>query len=162
MDRIWGFVERLFGMLALLAFGALIILPSFQVFMRDAFSMPIIGIEEATRWGLIMVVFLGLPLLVRRNEQIRFAEMIDLLPKPARFLVERATLLATAVTFGVIAYYGVDSALRNTTSRTPTLDIPFWLFISPMIIGMAVTAIGCLWLALRPASPPIDSSIDPI
>ena len=32
--------------------------------------------------------------------------------------------------------------MRNMGTRTSTLDIPFWLFAAPMLIGFAVAALG--------------------
>ena len=77
MDRIWRMIERVLGAVAMLALFSLVLLPATQVFMRDFFNTPIIGLEEATRWGLIILVFFGAPLLIATNEQIRLAEFID-------------------------------------------------------------------------------------
>ena len=60
---------------------SLVLLPSLQVVLRDFFNAPLIGLEEATRWGLIILVFLAAPLLLSTNEQIRLAEFIDYLPR---------------------------------------------------------------------------------
>ena len=81
MEQIWRMVERVLGLGAMLALFSLVLLPATQVFLRDFFNNPIIGLEEATRWGLIILVFFGAPLLIATNEQIRLAEFIDYLPR---------------------------------------------------------------------------------
>ncbi len=154
MDAIWRHVERVLGAVALFSLAGLVLLPATQVFLRDAFSAPIIGLEEATRWALIILVFTGAPLLISKNEHIRLTEFTLLLPKRARLVLERLTLLASGLVLMVVAWSGLLSILRNFGTRTPTLDIPFWLFAAPMLAGFGVAAIGCVWFSLRRSSPP--------
>jgi TRAP-type C4-dicarboxylate transport system permease small subunit len=154
VETIWKAVERTLGAVAVLALASLVILPATQVVLRSLFDNPITGLEEGTRWGLIILVFLGTPLLISTNQHIRLAEFIDLLPRPPRLALERFILFASGLTFAVIAFSGVLSVMRNFGTRTPTLDIPFWLFASPILIGFALAAIGYLWLAVRAAAPP--------
>jgi TRAP-type C4-dicarboxylate transport system permease small subunit len=155
MNRIWSLIERALGLVSVAALASLVLLPSLQVVLRDFFNAPIIGLEEATRWGLIILVFLAVPLLLTNNEQIRLAEFIDYLPLTPRKLLERLILLAGGVSVAIIAYAGVISVMRNINTRTSTLDIPFWLFAAPMLIGFAAAALGYVWYALRRADPPL-------
>jgi TRAP-type C4-dicarboxylate transport system permease small subunit len=156
MDRVWTFLERVFGLMTLAALASLIALPVGQVALRELFSRPVVGIEEFTRWGLICTVFLGMPLLVRANEHIRLCEFVDKLPLFARRLLERLILLTGGAALVIVAYVGYRSAMANVGTRTPTIDIPFWLFASPMILGLGVSGMGLLWLALRRSPPPTD------
>jgi hypothetical protein len=82
--RVWLAIERVLAASAVAALFALVGLPFAQVVMRDAFESPVMGLEEATRWGLIALVYLGLPLLIPKNEQIRFDELVNRLPGRAR------------------------------------------------------------------------------
>lgn len=157
MARIWIWLERTLGAIAMLALFALVVLPSMQVVLRGVFNAPLMGLEESTRWGLIMLVFLGTPLLISTNEHIRLAEFIDLLPKRLRVALERVILITSGVALLVVVWSGAQSILRNIGTRTPMLDIPFWVFAAPMLIGFAVAAIGCLWIGLRRADPPVGS-----
>lgn len=156
MKQLWRLIERLLGAIAVAALASLVLLPLLQVTMRDFFASPIIGLEEATRWGLIILVFAAAPLLLATNEQIRLSEFIDFLPRPLRVLLERIILLVSGVSVGIIAWAGVISVMRNIGTRTPTLDIPFWLFASPMLIGFFVAAAGYVWFALRRETPPLS------
>jgi TRAP-type C4-dicarboxylate transport system permease small subunit len=155
MGRLWSLVEGVVGALALAALACLVALPFLQVILRDFFSSPIVGLEEATRWGLIALVYLALPLLVVRDGQIRFPEVVDRLPVPMRLVLERVTLLLSAGALAALLWAAIGSILKNRTTRTPTLDIPFWLFATPYLVGIAVAALGCLWIALRRQAPPI-------
>lgn len=143
------------GTVAVLALFSLVLLPATQVFMRDFFNAPIIGLEEATRWGLIILVFFGAPLLIATNEQIRLAEFIDNLPHSVRIALERVILFFSGVSVACIAYAGFLSILRSMGTRTSVLDIPFWLFASPMLVGFAAAAIGYIYYALRRTEPPV-------
>lgn len=156
MERIWTSLERVLGVLTLVALGSLVALPVGQVVLREFFSRPIVGLEEFTRWGLICTVFLGMPLLVRANEHIRLSEFIDKLPVFARRLLERVILLTGGAALVIVAVVGFRSAMANVGTRTPTIDIPFWLFASPMILGLGLSGLGLLWLALRRSPPPTD------
>jgi TRAP-type C4-dicarboxylate transport system permease small subunit len=155
MSRLWLLIERLLGAVAVLALAALVLFPATQVVMRDLFNAPIIGLEESTRWGLIILVFFGTPLLIATNEQIRLTEFVDQLPRVLRRALERVVLLAGALVLAVIVWAGVLSIIRNFGTRTPTLDIPFWLFAAPMLVGFAAAALGYLWFALRREDPPV-------
>ncbi|GAB5378613.1 MAG: hypothetical protein AcusKO_50750 [Acuticoccus sp.] len=156
MQAIWSIIERVFGVFAVIALFALVALPFTQVVMRDAFNAPVAGLEEATRWGLIALVYLALPLLISTNEQIRFSEIVDRLPKAMRHLLERLHLLVGAAALVVLVDAAIGSALQNATNRTPMLNLPFKVFIAPMVIGLAVTAIGAFYFGLRRSAPPID------
>ena len=155
MEKIWRTIERVLGVLAMLALFSLVLLPATQVFLRDFFNNPIIGLEEATRWGLIILVFFGTPLLIATNEQIRLAEFIDYLPRMPRLVLERVILFCSGVSVACIAYAGVLSIIKNFGTRTSILDIPFWLFAAPMLIGFGTAALGYLYFAIRRQQPPI-------
>jgi len=155
MTRLWPLIERALATIAVAALASLVLLPSLQVILRDFFNAPLIGLEEATRWALIILVFLAAPLLLSTNEQIRLSEFIDYLPRRARLILERVILLISGLSVAVIAYAGVLSVMRNMSTRTSTLDIPFWLFAAPMLIGFALAALGYIWFALRRQDPPL-------
>jgi|SRR5678815_4703739 TRAP-type C4-dicarboxylate transport system permease small subunit len=155
MTRLWPLIERALATIAVAALASLVLLPSLQVILRDFFNAPLIGLEEATRWALIILVFLAAPLLLSTNEQIRLSEFIDYLPRRARLILERVILLISGLSVAVIAYAGVLSVMRNMSTRTSTLDIPFWLFAAPMLVGFALAALGYIWFALRRQDPPL-------
>jgi len=155
MTRLWPLIERALATIAVAALASLVLLPSLQVVLRDFFNAPLIGLEEGTRWGLIILVFLAAPLLLSTNEQIRLSEFIDYLPRRARLILERVILLVSGLSVAVIAYAGVLSVMRNMSTRTSTLDIPFWLFAAPMLVGFALAALGYIWFALRRQDPPL-------
>lgn len=156
MQKLWTFAERWLGVIAIVALFSLVVLPALQVFLRGVFNNPITGLEESTRWGLIILVFMASPLLISANEQIRLAEFIDFLPKPVRILLERMIMLVSGLALGIVAIAGGLSIWRNFGTRTPILDIPFWLFAAPMLIGFAFGAVGYVWYAVRRKPPTVE------
>ncbi len=155
MRRVWLTIERALAASSLLALLALVALPFTQVVMRDLFTSPVMGLEEATRWGLIALVYLALPLLIRQNEQIRFDELVNRLPRRVRTTLERVHLLVAAVTLAVLVNAALGSALQHASTRTPILNIPFVLFIAPMVLGLSATALAAFYFALRRQAPPV-------
>src|SRR5690242_8266048 len=128
MQKLWSLLERWLGAIAMVALFSLVVLPALQVVLRGVFNSPITGLEESTRWALIILVFIASPLLISGNEHIRLAEFIDFLPKPIRIALERIILLISGLSLGIVAVAGGLSIWRNFGTRTPILDIPFWLF----------------------------------
>ena len=155
MNRLWTLIERTLGLVSIAALAALVLLPSLQVVLRDFFNAPLIGLEEATRWGLIILVFLAAPLLLSTNEQIRLAEFINYLPAAPRKYLERVILLRQRHLGRHHRLCRRAVVMRNMSTRTSTLDIPFWLFAAPMLIGFAAAALGYVWFALRRDDPPL-------
>ena len=130
MSHVWRMIERVLGTVAVLALFSLVVLPATQVFMRDAFNAPIIGLEEGTRWGLIITVFFGAPLLIATNEQIRLAEFIDQLPRRVRIGLERVILLCFRRVGGLhrLCRPAVDHAQHgypHLRARHPVLALRF-------------------------------------
>ena len=83
-------------------------------------------------------------------------EFIDYLPRDAAQAARaRDPARAAASRSRIIAYAGVLSVMRNMSTRTSTLDIPFWLFAAPMLVGFAAAALGYVWFALRREDPPL-------
>ncbi len=156
MRRVWLAIERVLAASAVVALFALVALPFTQVVMRDAFESPIIGLEEATRWGLIALVYLALPLLIPKNEQIRFDELVNRLPTRVRSVLERIHLLVAAIVLAVLVNAALGSALQHASTRTPILNIPFIVFIAPMVLGLVATALAAFYFALRRQSPPVE------
>ena len=125
--------------------------------MRDMFNSPIIGLEEATRWGLIILVFFGAPLLISTNEQIRFAEIVDLFPRRFRLALERLIFVCSGLAVACIAYAGVLSVIRS--SGTPDVR-PRHPFLAVRVADACRVwgSSGRLYFALRRQGPPVDGA----
>ncbi|WP_274427429.1 TRAP transporter small permease [Chelativorans sp. YIM 93263] len=120
---------------------ALTAVPFVQVVLRDLFGAPIVGAEEFTRFLLIVLVFTAFPLVVMNHENIVMAELRELLPHFARRFLAVLTAVAGALAAGFVAYVTWGTIFKNLSNATPTLGIPFWLFLGSTFFGFAVAAL---------------------
>jgi TRAP-type C4-dicarboxylate transport system permease small subunit len=128
-----------------LVLAALVALPFAQVLLRDIFNAPPIGAGELTRFLLIVLVFSAYPLVVVAGENIAMTEFADaLLPGAARRALNVVIRLASAAASAFIAYAVVTTISANLNNATPTLKIPFYLFLGATLFGFTVAALAHL------------------
>ncbi|WP_353476191.1 TRAP transporter small permease (plasmid) [Salipiger sp. H15] len=148
---------KILRLLCVAMLAALIALPFLQVIMRDVFGSAIVGAEELTRFLLICTVFVAYPLVVRSDENIVMGELRAALPERVqRWLGIAITLLS----FGACALIAVVTATNisdNLKNATPTLGIPFWIFLGACFVGFAGAGIfHALQLRKRPAAKSVS------
>lgn len=119
---------------------ALVATPFIQVLMRDVVGAAIVGAEEFTRFLLIVLVFTAFPLVVAHHENIVMAELHEILPRRARRGLLVVITLAAAVSAAFLAWVTWGTIFRNLSNATPTLKIPFWIFLGSTFFGFAVAA----------------------
>lgn len=130
--------------------GALVAVPFVQIVMRYVFGAPIVGAEELTRFLLICTVFVAYPLVVESGENIVMGEMKDALPhllKRAVTLLISVSAAGICVLLAVVVLMNISGNLRNAT---PTLKIPFFIFLGATFIGFAGAAVVHLWHFRKP------------
>ncbi len=133
--------RRLVETVCLLLLGALVLVPFAQVLLRDLFNAPIIGAEEFTRFLLICVVFVSYPLVVASGENIVMGDVRNALTAPIRRVLNLFTSLAAVAISGLIAFAVFTTIGDNLNNATPTLKIPFWLFLGATAFGFFFAAI---------------------
>ncbi|WP_340120010.1 TRAP transporter small permease subunit [Pelagibius sp. 7325] len=134
-------VSKLLSACCVLVLVALVAVPFIQVVMRDLFGAPIIGAEEFTRFLLIVLVFTAFPIVVMQHENIVMAEFREALPARPRKVVAFVIALSAALAAGFIAYVAWITIFKNLNNATPTLKIPFWLFLGSTFVGFALAAV---------------------
>ena len=140
---------------ALLA--ALIAVPSAQIVMRGVFGLPFIGAEELTRFMLICLVFIAYPLVVEAGENIVMGEVRRALPRPVRATINVAISVSAVAVTAFLAYVTGRNIFANLSNVTPTLQIPFWIFLAAALFGFAGAAIVHLVHLRKP--PQADTNI---
>lgn len=136
--------------LSALCLAALVVLPATQIVLRDVFVSPIVGLEEVARMALILSVFLAYPLVVARGEDIVMGEAKAMLPRRLRRAADAAIALACAAAAGVMTWAVWEALAANPRNETPTLGIPFWLFLLASGTGFAGAAVLHLARLVRP------------
>jgi len=132
------------------ALAAVVILPASQIVLRGL-GAPFIGMEELARYFMIVVTFVGIPLVCAEGGHIRLDEIHRVLPIPVSAMLRVLIAIVSAAAFTTVVI-AIWASLRITMgSSTPTLGIPFWLFNLPAIIGMGAGAIEFVVQAWRVA-----------
>jgi TRAP-type C4-dicarboxylate transport system permease small subunit len=135
------FLKKLIAALSGMVLIALVFVPFSQIIMRYIFNAPIVGAEELTRFLLIILVFLAFPLVVMERENIQMSEFREMLPASPRRMVAFVIAFAAFLTAGFIAYVAWTTIFANLKNATPTLKIPFWLFLGATFCGFAIAAL---------------------
>jgi len=143
IDRAIEPVRWLFrwGSLAMLI--AMVSLPFIQVVSREIFATPIIGVEELARFMLICSVFLALPYVISAGANIRMEEIVAMFPAGvvrAAKILGAATATATFAAIAVASFVAIGGNLDNST---PTLGIPYWIFLGAAFVSFAMSTLEC-------------------
>ena len=140
--------------LALLA--ALIVTPLAQITMRGVFNVPLAGAEELAKYFLICLTFVAASYVTREGGQIRMEEFQALVPPRPRWVLQLVIEACGIAVFGVLLVASVVTVTRNLNSVTPVLEIPFWLFFAPLVVGSLLLVVETLamlahtWRVRRP------------
>ncbi|MGN7753382.1 TRAP transporter small permease [Sinorhizobium sp. 22678] len=149
--------ERVLTIVVVAVMAGLVIVPTAQVVMRSVFGLPFIGAEELTRFLLICLVFLAYPLVVGHGENIVMGEFKAAMSRKARAIVNVAISACAIGVTGFIGWVTAMNITRNLTNATPTLGIPFWIFLGATLFGFAGAALVHLLHLRKP--PQADKNI---
>jgi TRAP-type C4-dicarboxylate transport system permease small subunit len=149
--------ERILTAFVVIIMAGLVLVPTAQVIMRGVFVLPFIGAEELTRFLLICLVFCAYPLVVEHGENIVMGEFKAAMPRRLRAVVNWTISLAAVGTTGFLAWVVATNISRNLSNSTPTLSIPFWIFLSATLFGFAGAALVHLAHLRKP--PQADTNV---
>ena len=127
------------------ALAAIVILPATQIVLRE-FGAPLIGVEELARYFMIVVTFVGIPLVNHEGGHIRMDEIHRLIPLSASAVLRVVIATVSGAAFATVVLAIYASLVVTMGSSTPSLGIPFWLFNLPAIVGLGL---GALEFALQ-------------
>ncbi|MEY4645942.1 MAG: hypothetical protein RLZZ596_2773 [Pseudomonadota bacterium] len=133
-----GRLRRLLVALCLLLLAALIATPSLQIVMRGIFNVPMAGAEELARYFLIALAMLGGAYVTHGGGQIRMEEFQAMLPERGRYVLQVLIELCSVFMFGLISVASAVSIRLNMDNQTATLEMPYWLFMAPLTLGMSL------------------------
>lgn len=140
----------------LLILAALVVTPLLQIAMRGVFNVPLAGAEELAKYFLICLTLVAASYVTREGGQIRMEEFQALVPARPRWWLQLAIEASGAAFFGVLFVASVVTVSRNLNSVTPVLEMPFWLFFAPLVLGSLLLAVETAavllhtWRARRP------------
>lgn len=142
-------LRRALVAVCLLLLAALIFTPALQIVMRGVFNVPMSGAEELARYFLIALTLMGAAQVTREGGQIRMQEFQALLPQRLRFVLQVFIELCAVGMFGLMAVAAAVSISQNLNNQTATLEMPYWLFMAPLLVGMALLALESLLQLVR-------------
>lgn len=140
----------------LVLLAALIVTPLAQITMRGVFNVPLAGAEELAKYFLICLTFIAAPYVTCEGGQIRMEELQARLPRRPRWVLQMLIEISGVAVFGVLFVASAVTVSRNMNSVTPVLEMPFWMFFAPLVIGSLLLVIETLamlvhtWRAGRP------------
>lgn len=104
----------------------MMILTVVDVVGRYIFTAPVPGAFEATEIMLVLIVFVGLPIVTGRNEHVSVLLFYDRAPAYLTPILRILARVLTAVAMGVAAWllYGVANELASYGDTTVLLRIP--------------------------------------
>lgn len=141
---------------SLVLLAVLIVTPLAQITMRGVFNLPLAGAEELAKYLLICLTFVAASYVSAEGGQIRMEEFQALLPLRPRWLLQLAIEASAVAVFGVLFVASLVTVSRNLNSVTPILEMPFWLFFAPLVVGSllllaeALVLLARTWRGARP------------
>jgi TRAP-type C4-dicarboxylate transport system permease small subunit len=142
-------LRRALVAVCLLLLAALIFTPALQIVMRGVFNVPMSGAEELARYFLIALTLMGAAVVTHEGGQIRMQEFQALLPQRLRFVLQVFIELCAVGMFGLMAVAAAVAISQNLNNQTATLEMPYWLFMAPWLVGMALLALESLLQLVR-------------
>ena len=119
----------------------LVITPLAQIGMRGIFNVPMSSAEELARYFMICLTFLASSYVTIEGGQIRMEEFQGLLPPRLRWYLQMFIEISGVVMFSVICVASAITIGNNMQNQTPTLEMPFWLFMGPLLVGSLLLVI---------------------
>lgn len=129
--------------------AALIVTPLVQITMRGVFNVPLAGAEELAKYFLICLTFVAAPYVTAEGGQIRMEEFQALVPAKPRWAMQLLIEAAGVAFFAVLLVASVVTVSRNMNSVTPVLEMPFWLFFAPLVVGSLLLAVETLAMLIH-------------
>ncbi|HVO87725.1 MAG TPA: TRAP transporter small permease [Casimicrobiaceae bacterium] len=132
------------AIVAMLAAMALMVFAN--VALRYTTGQSILWAEEASRYLMIWLTFIGAGPVLRYGAHIGIDTLQERFPRQAPFI--RATIVALLLVFFVVmTWLGVRYAMLTWAQTTPVLELPVGAVYLAMPIGFALLALHLLLMA---------------
>jgi TRAP-type C4-dicarboxylate transport system permease small subunit len=143
IDRAIEPLRWIFRWGSLVMLVAMVTLPFIQVVSRELLAAPIVGVEELARFMLICSVFLALPYVISAGANIRMEEILTMFPARVIHGMKVVATIICTVAFAAIAIASCLAIRTNLDNATPTLGIPYWIFLGAAVVSFAMATVEC-------------------
>ena len=144
MQRFLKKMAGLYELLGILFLMMLFLSVLIQIVMRNIFNSGSIQLEELARFSLVSLVFLMIPVLTWKNQQIIVDIVVLYLPENVKRWFSAISQLLVMV-FGLYVLYAIVTIMEfNWNVRTPALAMPNVVFYIPITLGVLAMCIFSL------------------
>lgn len=120
-----------------------------NVVLRYGFGMSLAWAEEASRYMMIWLAFLGAGLALREGAHIAVETLPDSLPRTPARLLRSLVVLLMAGFLALLLWLGWNYAQFAMMQRTPVLRLPVGYIYLAIPIGMGLMLLHLLLIARR-------------
>ena len=97
--------------------------------------------EEIAQLFIILITFFGTSYATRKARHIRMGALLELLPKKIEKALILIITISSAIIMFILAYIALEYVitLRQRGTLTASLRAPYWLFVLPAPVGLAMS-----------------------
>jgi TRAP-type C4-dicarboxylate transport system permease small subunit len=142
---------RLFGFAASLILVFMMLFTTVAVSMRQFFNAPVLGVVDVMELALVALIFVAMPGVFLRDENVTVDVIDQVLPRNARIALR---LLGLLVSMGFLVLMMVQMLPQAADKWqhgevTMTLSINRFVHWVPIMLGFALSILGTLWVTAR-------------
>lgn len=153
MDRpvIPARAARPFGLAASALLAFMMLFTSAAVVMRQVFDAPVLGVVDVMELALVAMVFIAMPGVFLRDENVTVDVIDQLVSRRARTVLRLAGLAVTLAFLVLTMARMLPLALDKWTygEVTMTLSISRYIHWMPIIFGFAMSVAATAWVAVH-------------
>lgn len=138
IDRALGAVTAAGVIVTMAAMSIVIVL---QVYFRYIASSPLPWSEEAARYLMVWLVFLGAPAALRTGQHVGVTIFRDMSPRLLRLILTVVGEVIVLTLLAYVVYHGYQVTVRNLMQSSPALRIPIGWVTAAVPIGSALMMI---------------------
>ena len=138
--------------------AAMVVVVSLQVLLRYAFNTSLDWSEDVARLLFVWSIFLAIPLGVKQGAHIGIELLVVQLPPTVRTSLVRLMALGCAALMGAVGYQCILLAAQQWDEFMPTLNVTAALFMVPVAIGAAHSALHFAAIAISGVRPRVQAA----
>lgn len=143
-DQIGKRLAQITGGLAALLLLAVVVSDALAILFRYGVGQPLIWTEEAQRYLMIWVTYLGSAACISRGDHMAIDLLGGFLPRRAQRTLRVVLLAITAIFCFVLVRKGLPLALNNNSELSPAIRMPMSYPYLAIGIGGALMLIAAL------------------
>ena len=122
----------------------------YEIVMRYFLNRPTLWVQEYTEFSLVFITFLGATWLLKREGHVRLDVVLTRLTPRTQTVVNIITSILGAITFLIVAWYGVDATWNSFVAgarSSAIVKVPVFLILFIIPVGSFLFSIQFLRMA---------------